>query len=143
MTTRVHIAARRRGGVAARGARAGLVGDDGENIIEHLAGVEDQLPVPAVAARRSQRRRRIVSTIATTLAAPEIATKSRSFCVAATRAFVRRLTSASSKQPSFAALQMGRLGQFGAVFAVIRATQGRVMVIAAAASRGVGNSPTQ
>jgi hypothetical protein len=25
--------------------------DDGENIIEHLAGVEDQLPVPAVAAR--------------------------------------------------------------------------------------------
>jgi hypothetical protein len=25
--------------------------DDGENIIEHLAGVEDQLPVPVVAAR--------------------------------------------------------------------------------------------
>jgi hypothetical protein len=45
--------------------------------------------------------------------------------------------------PRLHRLQMGRLTQFEAVFAVIRATQGRVMVIAAAASRGVGNSPTQ
>jgi hypothetical protein len=62
---------------------------------------------------------------------------------AITRAFVRRLTRGSSKRPGPTALQIARLTQFGAVLAVIRATQGRVMVIAAAASRGVRNNPKQ
>src|SRR6516162_5938426 len=60
-----------------------------------------------------------------------------------TRAFVRRLTGGHRSGSAPPLCKWASPLSSGLYSAVIRATQGRAMVIAAAASRGVGNSPRQ
>jgi len=60
-----------------------------------------------------------------------------------TRAIVRRLTGGHRSASAPPLCKWASLLSSGLHSAVIRATQGRAIVIAAAASRGVGNSPRQ